>query len=748
MDGEIAQAAWPSVDMSISNTVLPAQAVPWSTVTFFYYYQNESLSFNWNVPSTINISADIPAWLTFIDSTPSPTTSTNSMLLRNNVSLTDDAYGFIIVQMQVDEFPPNSILQTVNLMMPNNTDEITYNNSQSSQITIGTALWNNLVDVDLSIRKSWPTTGNVGGVINYTINYENIGTETATNVSIIDVIPAWTQFIDNGIIGINAVPQPSTVTGSYNEVYIRNIPSLAPWQQWSISMSAIITPWLPDGFWLFNVAQISSDQNDIGNSDNFDYVNTMAQATWADLSIVKSATVSTTNIGQSFQYNMLITNNGPEIATNVVVTDTLPSWLTIVSATWATVVWNTYTRNIAQLPIGSSTTRTITVQATQNGTINNSVQVSASTFDPVLFNNTSSFPVTISGQGDQTGTGNTTGTGNNPIGTWSSQTGPTTPITTVPSNNNGWNITSSTTSTWWIHGSAVSKDWAKACMYDDAQYITKWSFTDTLDHRWLPYIEIMRISCIHKWPWGKKWLWIYEPNRSVTRAEVLKTIVKILGIQFANFEILHEDLPYVGETIFSDTPNWFNHYAQYAYTQWLTDGLYTTDKKGNKYLNPDQAITRYEAIKVIMLAYNKIQQGSISIVGSSVLGDIINPNDPYYSYVRQAELLWFISGVPQNNGSYNFEWLRNITRAEFAKIASLPFSDQLFDISYIVENSSLYKKITDWLEETTMDKVRFANIVLQEISDIPEQEFLYSFKVSKDTFMDVLTEKVLEPLLK
>jgi len=77
----------------------------------------------------------------------------------------------------------------------------------------------------------------------------------------------------------------------------------------------------------------------------------------------------------------------------------------------------------------------------------------------------------------------------------------------------------------------------------------------------------------------------------------------------------------------------------------------------------------------------------------------------------------------------------------------LPFSEQLFDIAYIVENSSLYKKIITGLAETTMDKISFANIILQEINEIPEEEFLYSFKVSKDIFMDILAEKVLTPLL-
>lgn len=91
--------------------------------------------------------------------------------------------------------------------------------------------------------------------------------------------------------------------------------------------------------------------------------------------------------------------------------------------------------------------------------------------------------------------------------------------------------------------------------------------------------------------------------------------------------------------------------------------------------------------------------------------------------------------------------MRNITRSEFAKIASLPFSEQLFDIAYIVEHSSIYQTIVQGIQETTMDKIRFANIVLQQIDEMPEEEFLSSFKVSKDVFMDVLTEKVLSPLL-
>lgn len=751
---DVAQASGPQVDMSISNTAIPSQAVPWSTITFFYYYQNESIDFNGNVPTTVDVTADIPVWMSFASANPSPDSVTSSSVQRNNVNLTDGTYGFVILQLKIDQNPPTTIIQTASLTMSDNTDPIQGNNQQSSTITILSPNQWPTDDVDLVVTKTAVQTWFVGQWITYTINYQNIGSTTATNVSVIDVIPAGTQFIDNGLIGITPSPSPTMITGTYNEIYIRNIGTLLPWQWASMTVSGIITPWLPDGFGLLNLVQITSDQNDSDSQNNFGYTLTNLIAQGADLVIQKSATANTVAIGQTFTYNMLVTNNGPDVATGVSITDSVPAWLTIIAATGATIAGNTYTWSIAQIPAYTSVLRSITVQATQAGIVTNAAQVYASTFDPILANNTSSFPVTVTQWStSNTWSNNGWSTGN----TWSNNGW----STSNTWSNSGWSTAPWSTSqpifwssqanqsqaTWVQHGSAASPDGAKWCIYDDAQYLTKWPFADTIGHRWFPYIEMMRVSCIHRWPWGKKWLWIYEPNRSVTRAEVLKTVVKILGIQFGNFTIINEDLPYLGEKIFADTPNRFNYYAQYAYNQWLTEGLYTTDRQGNLYLNPDKEITRYEAIKVIMLAYNKIQQQYPSIVWSSVLGDIINPNDPYYSYVRQAEMLWFISWVPQVNGWYNFEGKRNITRAEFAKVVSLPFSDQLFDVSYIVENSSLYQKIVDWLEETTMDKMQFATIVLAEINAIPQEEFLYSFKVNKDIFMDVLTEKVLTPLL-
>jgi hypothetical protein len=74
--------------------------------------------------------------MSFVSANPSPDVVTSSTVQRNNVGLTDGTYGFIILQLKVDQNPPMTITQTASLSMPNNTDPIQGNNQQSSSITI------------------------------------------------------------------------------------------------------------------------------------------------------------------------------------------------------------------------------------------------------------------------------------------------------------------------------------------------------------------------------------------------------------------------------------------------------------------------------------------------------------------------------------------------------------------------------------------------------------------------------------
>lgn len=76
----------------------------------------------------------------------------------------------------------------------------------------------------------------------------------------------------------------------------------------------------------------------------------------------------------------------------------------------------------------------------------------------------------------------------------------------------------------------------------------------------------MRISCLHRGRGTSQGLWIYEPDGNITRAEAVKTFVKILGISFEDFTIQSEDTKYPGASRFADVPqdHWFAWYVDYA----------------------------------------------------------------------------------------------------------------------------------------------------------------------------------------
>jgi hypothetical protein len=189
----------------------------------------------------------------------------------------------------------------------------------------------------------------------------------------------------------------------------------------------------------------------------------------------------------------------------------------------------------------------------------------------------------------------------------------------------------------------------------------------------------MRLSCLHRWKMTKRWLWEYRPDDQITRAEVLKTLVKIRWIAKDDFTISSEDTTYFGNQIFADVPKnyWFSWYAEYAYNHGMTDELYATIW-WSKYLVPDGVISRNEIIKRIMILYYELVNNNVVQTSSTKLVDI-SANTPYYKYIRDAESLWIISWVDNLAWWNQWQWSRSLTRAEFAKMVSNAFYDILFN---------------------------------------------------------------------
>ena len=97
-------------------------------------------------------------------------------------------------------------------------------------------------------------------------------------------------------------------------------------------------------------------------------------------------------VGQDVTYTILVTNDGPNIATGVIVTDTLPAGAAFVTAgtTQGTVSESggVVTATLGELASGATATVTITVRPTAAGTLSNIASVAGQQPDPNPGNNT------------------------------------------------------------------------------------------------------------------------------------------------------------------------------------------------------------------------------------------------------------------------------------------------------------------------------------------------------------------------
>jgi uncharacterized repeat protein (TIGR01451 family) len=100
----------------------------------------------------------------------------------------------------------------------------------------------------------------------------------------------------------------------------------------------------------------------------------------ADLSVLKTADV---NPDDTVDFDITVTNNGPDPATNVVVTDDLPACTTYISDNCGGANVPPWTWNVGDLPVNTSVTCTITVDgSTCEGEQSNTAVATADQADP------------------------------------------------------------------------------------------------------------------------------------------------------------------------------------------------------------------------------------------------------------------------------------------------------------------------------------------------------------------------------
>ena len=107
--------------------------------------------------------------------------------------------------------------------------------------------------------------------------------------------------------------------------------SLANGATWTVTVDVTVDPAHPGGT-ISNTASAFADQIDpdgSNNSDTQDTTVTPPPPPSADVSVTKTDSADPVDPGDSYSYDLVVTNDGPDAASNVVVSDSVPAALSI-----------------------------------------------------------------------------------------------------------------------------------------------------------------------------------------------------------------------------------------------------------------------------------------------------------------------------------------------------------------------------------------------------------------------------------
>ena len=197
-----------------------------------------------------------------------------------------------------------------------------------------------------------------GDTVVYTITVENQGPSNATNVSLVDLLPAGLTFSN------------ATVTsGVYNSGDGNwDIGTIANGATETLTISAIINQGTSGNTIVNTTTAATGDQSD-PNLVADDLTESITVSNDADIVLTKVVDNPTPNTGDTVTYTITVTNNGEAVVTNLVVTDVLPVGLQLGLVTPSSGTWTAPNWNIGTLGVGLTETITIEAVVTAQGTL-------------------------------------------------------------------------------------------------------------------------------------------------------------------------------------------------------------------------------------------------------------------------------------------------------------------------------------------------------------------------------------------
>lgn len=244
-------------------------------------------------------------------------------------------------------------------------------------------LTNNIVNKSIEVAQSADlfvkkyvnnTAPDFGEIIKWSVVVSNNGPDIATNVQVNDLL-------DDGLIFVKS----SSTKGNYDvKSGIWTIDSLAPETDETLNIYCKVNKIGK----ILNFVSVNSTQYDWNESNNHDNESVNAVKI-ADLSVIKLINNSNPNYNDLIKWTIIVSNNGPNMATGVTVNDLLPKSVEYISSYLSKGFYNLVNGiwDVGNLNAGEKLQLNIVSKIVKTGDITNVVNVKGNEKDSNLTNN-------------------------------------------------------------------------------------------------------------------------------------------------------------------------------------------------------------------------------------------------------------------------------------------------------------------------------------------------------------------------
>ncbi|MCB9875429.1 MAG: DUF11 domain-containing protein [Planctomycetaceae bacterium] len=356
------------VDLSLTKSVDVASPNVGDNVTFTLTLANAGP----NSATNAIVTDALPTGLTFVSSTPSQGSYDSGTGAWTAGTIASGANATLQITAAVASSGTKTNTTQVTSVDQADSDS-TPNNSIASEDDQAAVSVTPQV-ADLSIAKTVSNaTPDIGDNVTFTVTVSNAGPDSATNVTVMDTFPTGMTFVSatpsQGIYdNTTGVWTVGTVANAANPTLLIVATVAAAMSQTNTAEIAASDQFDPD----------STPNNGVTTED--DLASILLTPTAADLSLAKTVSNATPNVGDNVTFTLTASNAGPDTATNVAVTDSLPTGLTFVSATPSQGTYSDTTGLWTVGSIGNGAAASLQIVATvaSTGAKTNSAQVTAS----------------------------------------------------------------------------------------------------------------------------------------------------------------------------------------------------------------------------------------------------------------------------------------------------------------------------------------------------------------------------------